>query len=63
MTRYCFTWSFNGHTLIEAATLAEAQDKFNEIGTQQLMDDADTTDFTQHETLEETAPGCFDEAA
>ena len=63
MTRYLFNWFYSGSTLIEADSLDEAQEKFDELTIRDtgMVIIEDGEEFTQHEVLTETAPGVFDE--
>lgn len=60
MTKFCFCWSISGNTVIEAATLAEAQGVFDKMTTAD-MEENGSTDFAQDQVLIETEPGVFDE--
>ncbi len=62
MTRYLFQYTITGSTIVEADDLAAAEAKFNEIPLAELFD-PEADEFVMHETLVETAPGCFDEEA
>ncbi len=57
--RYCFNWSLTGSTIIEAASLPEAQNRFDSMTEGDLRELGDS-DFTQDDVLVESMPGCFD---
>jgi hypothetical protein len=56
--KFCISWSMTGKTILEAATLAEAQRRFNGLSDTQLVDTS--SNFTQLEVLTESTPGQFD---
>lgn len=60
--RFCFNWTISGSTTIEAASLAEARERWDAIETEaELLESADQTDAVEDGILFESAPGVFDE--
>lgn len=57
--RFMFTWSITGSTIIEAASLPEAQKRFDVMSIADVNEDGES-DFAQDQVMIESNPGCFD---
>lgn len=61
MPKFLFNWSLNGSTLIEAASVDEAQTIFDKRTTTKIVGDDGDSVLTQHEVCVETSVGIFEE--
>jgi hypothetical protein len=61
MPRFSILWSLQGHTVIEAATAAEAERLFAEIPVERFRAPSVEWDLVHLDTLIETSPGVFAE--